>query len=147
GQFTNQIGIHAFWETRLPEMFSAQYDLFIGPAEYVTDPLQRSWDIVKESHALVDSVLSIEKNLSLRLHESDRKTYLTRNGQLIFTYSDNYAAVYHEALNGMVERRLRSAIHQVASFWYSAWVDAGQPKLTLSLPGSIMVEEPAPVPG
>src|SRR5690606_17516075 len=107
----------------------------------------RSWDIVKESHALVDSVLSIEKNLSVRLHESDRKTYLTRNGQLIFTYSDKYAAAYHEALNGMVERRLRSSIHEVASFWYSAWIDAGQPKLTASLPGSILVEEPTPVPG
>ncbi len=142
GQLSNQIGIHAFWETRLPEMFSAQYDLFIGPAVYIGDPLQESWDIVKESHALVDSVLAVEKDLSTRFKESEQKTYLTRNNQLIFTYSDQYATAYHQALNGMVERRLRSSIAEVASFWYSAWIDAGQPKLTVSKPGNIVVEEP-----
>ena len=30
----------------------------------------------------------------------------------------------------MVERRMRSSIYAVASFWYTAWVDAGQPDLT-----------------
>ena len=30
----------------------------------------------------------------------------------------------------MVERRMRMAIYAVASFWYTAWVNAGQPDLT-----------------
>jgi hypothetical protein len=30
----------------------------------------------------------------------------------------------------MIERRMRSSIYSVASFWYTAWVDAGQPDLT-----------------
>jgi hypothetical protein len=29
----------------------------------------------------------------------------------------------------MVERRMRMAIFAVASFWYTAWVNAGQPDL------------------
>ena len=29
----------------------------------------------------------------------------------------------------MVERRMRLAIVSVASFWYTAWVNAGQPDL------------------
>jgi hypothetical protein len=29
----------------------------------------------------------------------------------------------------MVERRMRQAIFAVASFWYTAWVNAGQPDL------------------
>ena len=32
-------------------------------------------------------------------------------------------------LSGMVERRMIAAITEVASFWYTAWVDAGQPQL------------------
>ena len=32
-------------------------------------------------------------------------------------------------LNGMVERRMRQSIHTIASFWYTAWVHAGQPDL------------------
>ncbi len=130
GQFSNQIGIHAFWETRLPEMFSNDYNYFIKKAEYIEDPLATAWKIVKESNALVDSVLLIEKELSLNFKASERKAYVERNNQLIFTYSDMYATQYHNALNGMVERRLRASIFQVASFWYSAWVDAGQPILS-----------------
>jgi hypothetical protein len=30
----------------------------------------------------------------------------------------------------MVERRMRQAIFTVASFWYTAWVNAGQPDLS-----------------
>src|SRR5690606_9544526 len=142
GQQTNQVGIHAFWETRLPEMFIPQYDLFIGPAIYIHDPLEQGWEIVKESHALVDSVLNIEKSLSVQFKETERKTYLTRNNQLVLSYSDKYANAYHGALNGMVERRLKASILQVASYWYSAWIDAGQPRLTDFSPQSMTAEEP-----
>lgn len=127
GQFTNQVGIHAFWETRLPEMFSSEYNLFIGPAMYIREPLETAWAIVKESNARVDSVLHIEKHLSKNFKDSEQKTYITRNNQLVLTYSDNYATAYHHALNGMVERRFRASILHVASYWYSAWIDAGQP--------------------
>jgi hypothetical protein len=33
-------------------------------------------------------------------------------------------------LNGMVERRMRQSIFSIASFWYTAWVNAGQPDLS-----------------
>jgi hypothetical protein len=33
-------------------------------------------------------------------------------------------------MKGMVERRMRQSIYAVASFWYTAWVNAGQPNLT-----------------
>ena len=33
-------------------------------------------------------------------------------------------------MNGMVERRLRTAILAVGSIWYTCWVDAGQPDLS-----------------
>jgi hypothetical protein len=32
----------------------------------------------------------------------------------------------------MVERRMRAAIICVASFWYTAWVNAGQPNFDLN---------------
>ena len=31
----------------------------------------------------------------------------------------------------MVERRMRAAIKMIGDFWYTAWVDAGQPDLNL----------------
>ncbi|WP_140938942.1 zinc dependent phospholipase C family protein [Sphingobacterium lumbrici] len=141
GQFSDQIGIHAFWETRLPEMFAHEYDYFVGAATYINDPLQLGWQIIKESNALVDSVLHIEKELSNTIKKADQKSYITRNNQLTLNYSDTYATSYHRALNGMVERRFRSSIYYVGSLLYSAWIDAGQPNLVREAGSTEPVED------
>ena len=44
-------------------------------------------------------------------------------------YSFESILDYNDMLNGMVERRMKRAVFATASFWYSAWVDAGQPDL------------------
>ena len=44
-------------------------------------------------------------------------------------YSVAYSHAYQKMLKGMVERQMRASILSVGSFWYSAWVDAGQPDL------------------
>jgi hypothetical protein len=129
GQLTNQIGIHAFWESRLPEMFSSKYTFIKGQAHFINDPIATAWDIVKESNRLVDSVLMLEKQLNNSFSKYKKYAFIERNNILIRTYSDEYANAYHQLLNGMVEKRMTSAIQQVGAFWYSAWVEAGQPDL------------------
>src|SRR5206468_12597489 len=64
-----------------------------------------------------------------------------RNGKTAKDYSVAYAKAYNKALNGMVERRMRSAILEVGSFWYSAWVDAGQPDLNKLIPKPLSTVE------
>jgi hypothetical protein len=60
----------------------------------------------------------------------DRKyAFEERNGKVIKQYSSQFTMAYNEMLNGMVERRLRLSIASVAGFWYTAWVNAGQPDL------------------
>ena len=39
GQFTNQKGIHGFWESRIPELFYDEYDFITGKAKYIDYPL------------------------------------------------------------------------------------------------------------
>ena len=41
----------------------------------------------------------------------------------------------------MIERRMKQSIEAVASFWYTAWVDAGQPDLGALLPLHLSVRE------
>ena len=53
----------------------------------------------------------------------------TKNSEMIQQYSFEYIMDYKNVLNGMVERRMKRAVFATASFWYSAWVDAGQPDL------------------
>lgn len=129
GQMTNQVGIHAFWESRLPELFANDYDYFVGKAKYIDNPLNKAWDIVTNTYSLLDATLSIEKNLTKSFPADRKYTYNERNGRVIKEYSIPYSKAYHDALNGMVERQMRSSILDVGSFWYSAWVDAGQPDM------------------
>jgi len=130
GQMTNQIGIHGFWESRLPELFAAQYEMLIERAVYIRDPLAFIWERIDQSAAAADTVLSIEKHLSTAKHDQHIFSYEKRNGKYERIYAVDYAAQYHRALNGMVERRIRASTHAIASFWYTAWVDAGQPNLS-----------------
>jgi len=129
GQRTGQTGIHAFWESRLPELFAHRYDFLVGRARYIESVIDTIWRIVKDSHALVDSVLSLEAQLNASFPPDRKYGFIERNGQLVRTYSDEYAAAYHEMLNGMVENRMRAAVEVIGNCWYSAWVDAGQPDL------------------
>ena len=130
GQLTGQLGIHAFWESRLPELFADErYDYFVGPAEYIEDPTDYYWNIVLESHRLVDSVLTTEKRLSERFPADRQLCYEERLGRQVRTQCTEYARAWSEAMDGMVEERFRAAIRSVGSVWYSCWVDAGQPDL------------------
>ena len=41
----------------------------------------------------------------------------------------------------MVERQMRSSILAIGSFWYSAWVDGGQPNMRKLIKIEITAEE------
>lgn len=130
GQLTNQLGIHAFWESRLPELFAdREFDFFVGKAEYIDNPRDFFWNLVLDSHLLLDSVLLIEKELSRGFPQDRQFCYEERLDVLIRTQCREYAAAYHNRLNGQVEKRMRDAVHAIGSAWFTAWVDAGQPNL------------------
>ncbi|MEL7021713.1 MAG: hypothetical protein AAGK47_08895, partial [Bacteroidota bacterium] len=130
GQLTNQVGIHAFWESRLPELFAdEEYDYFVGKANYIEDPNAYYWQVVQDSHSYLDSVLLIEQDLR-RIFPSDQQfCYEERLGRTIRTQCTAFAKAYHERLDGQVEARYRAAILSVGDAWYSAWIRAGQPDL------------------
>lgn len=131
GQYTNQHGIHGFWESRVPELLAeSEFDFWIGKADYISNPLKFIWDRVLESASAADTVLQFEKTLSDQFPPDKKFAFEYRNGVILRQYSSSYTRAYNERLNGMVERRMRQSIYAVASFWYSAWVDAGQPNLT-----------------
>lgn len=44
-------------------------------------------------------------------------------------YSQAFSRDYHQMLAGQVERQMRLSISLTASYWYTCWVDAGQPDL------------------
>jgi hypothetical protein len=142
GQYTNQKGIHAFWESQLPELFGYNYDFHVDDAKYITDVTTETWNIIKHSHQLADTLLLVERNLKdsfpkEKIYNTDDKGNIIKNefGQAQHSYA--YAEGYNKALNGMVERQMRNAIQDVSNFWYTAWVNAGKPDLNDLDPSSL----------
>lgn len=129
GQLTNQTGLHALWESRLPELFSNHYNYYVGRARYIENPLAEAFKICRSSFKSVDTVLRFERILNKSFAADKKYTVEQRGKRQVNDYSVAYATAYHKMLKGMVERRMRSAILAVGSYWYSAWVDAGQPNL------------------
>ena len=129
GQMTNQHGIHGLWESRLPELFGINYDFFQGRCKYIEKIQPFIWNTVKQSYAALDSVLAFEKELTETFGADKKYSFEIRGSTTVQVYSFEFSEQFHLKLNGQVERRLQAAIIDLASIWYSAWVDAGMPIL------------------
>lgn len=133
GQLTHQKGVHALWESALPQMFGDVYHFKTEPAKYIVDIPAETWRIVAQSHGLVDTLLAIEKKIRNSFPVENRYKK-DSNGQTVLFYnspvfSDEYSQQFHAALGGMVEQQLRLSINEVASYWYTAWMNGGSPDL------------------
>lgn len=134
GLLTDQKGIHGFWESQLPEIFGNGYNFSVPAATYISDIKDQTWSIVKHSHNLADSLLTIERNLKAsfpkdKIYKTDSSGAIFKNtfGQPVHTFE--YAQAFHTAMQGMVQNQMRNAIKDIADFWYTAWVNAGKPDL------------------
>jgi hypothetical protein len=135
GQLTNQKGIHALWESRLPEIFGKDYNYHTADAKYIEDVNKEIWNIIFSSHKLKDTLLFIDAELRKKTPEdklfktdASGKIIKSKYGQSIF--SEEYEKQFHAALNGMVEKQMKASVLAVANFWYTAWVNAGKPDLS-----------------
>jgi len=141
GQLTGQYGIHAFWESRVPELLSDDFDFFVGKASYLEKPQLTAWDAVIVAHMALDSVLNYEKVLSERFDADKKYSYEERGGISTRVYSRAFTMAYNDMLSGQIERQMRRSVKMIAGFWYTAWIDAGQPDLNSLLKNPIDIPE------
>jgi hypothetical protein len=135
GQLTGQKGIHAFWESLLPELFGKNY-IFKGTKPiYISNIRQHIRNLIGQTHLLRDSVLLTEKETRNafgpeRIFKKDSAGMDLKNrfGSPIF--SDTYAECWHKRMHGLVEQQMMLALNELACFWYTAWINAGKPDLT-----------------
>lgn len=130
GQLTGQKGIHGFWESRIPELRGDEYDYLVGKAQYIENIQEEIWQIVHASFGQKDSVLLFEANLNEEYAADAKYGYEKRGKRSVKVYSREYSLAYERMLDGMIERNMRAAIKSVSNFWFTAWVLAGQPKLS-----------------
>ena len=106
-----------------------EWDFFIGKAGYIKNPGDFIWKRVLESARASDSVLSIERELTNKFPSDQKYSFEDRKGITVRQYSTAFSIAFNNRMDGMIERRMRQSIYAIASFWYTAWVNAGQPDL------------------
>jgi hypothetical protein len=130
GKTYEQKGIHAFWETRIPELEADNYQYFLGRARYIDNPCEYFWRIIRESHEAIDTIFRIDSILTSYYPEDKKYIHQERASILCKQFSKEYSEEFEKLSGKMVERRIKTAIMAVSSAWFTCWVNAGQPDLS-----------------
>lgn len=131
GAASGQNGIHALWETQLPETYMDEYNL-LGPdlpISWSPHCVDSIWDVIIESHRCLDLVFNAEKETMEEIGETNAFSYTIRGKARQKMRSEAFISCYHGKLNGQVEQRMTRSIQACSIYWYAAWVQAGQPQL------------------
>ena len=133
GQLTNQKGVHALWETQIPELMGSNYNFKTEAAKYIADIPVETWNIIAHTHSLVDTLLAFEKQTRKSFKKENMYKKDVSGKNILFynqpVFSDEYTRQFNDAMNRMVENQLRLSIADVASYWYTAWVNGGSPDI------------------
>lgn len=130
GQLTNQKGLHALWETTIPQLNLNIYNLHSKhKATYIANKADVVWTALRRAHALLPEMFMKEKEVAENFPDTFKYVEKLYHGKKTKMYSDTFAKQYAAALTTIINDQLNYCSDMVADFWYSAWVDAGKPKL------------------
>jgi hypothetical protein len=104
------------------EEFASQIKIKVDQAQIIADPLSFIFEVALNSYQFVDDILTADTK-SKKL----QKTYRRRTD-----YDKEYYAALYAEVGGLAEKQISSAASAIASFWYSAWNEAGKPPLPLN---------------
>lgn len=130
GQLTNQRGLHALWETVVPELELANYELNDkGKARYIRNKPEAIWAGVGSGFNLLKGVFEEEKAATALFTDATKYRIQIRNGREVKYYTSAFALEYSKRLGPTINEQLKRSARLVADFWFTAWVDAGRPDL------------------
>ncbi|MBV9961817.1 MAG: hypothetical protein JO072_06175 [Parafilimonas sp.] len=131
GQLTDQKGLHALWESTIPELELSNYNLLSKhKTTYVKNKEEVVWTALRRAHALLPEMFMKEQEVAENFPDSSKYISKMYYGKMTKVYSNEFAKQYATALSSTINDQLNYCSDMVADFWYSAWVDAGKPKLT-----------------
>jgi len=131
GQLTGQRGLHALWESVIPELELEQYKLYNHhKAKYLDHPEIEIWNAIRHAHGLLNDVFQKEREVSKQFTDSTRYRVQIRNGRETKYYTPAFAKAYSASLRPTINDQLLSSSDLMSDFWYTSWVDAGRPDLT-----------------
>ena len=128
GQLTGQKGMHVLWESLVPEDQLPTYVLNqVEGVNYIAKPQDFIFQILLESHAMLPTMFQAEKEVRASLGESGSFEMVEKYGRQQRYYTKAFIQAYGAKVGVSVQKRMLLASSRVASFWFSAWKDAGSP--------------------
>jgi hypothetical protein len=113
GQLTQETGL----ATRFSIDLVARYKNFIvfhsATAAKIADPTEYAFGMVLEANTWVDRVL-LEDNQAL---------------DDLPSYNVDYFDRFYTGVGSVISQELSGAAHDIGSYWYTAWMNAGEPPL------------------
>ncbi|MFM7748575.1 MAG: hypothetical protein ACKO7X_11740, partial [Bacteroidota bacterium] len=114
-------------ESRIPEYFIDQMLLPFQRPRWIPDVRLSIWDIIRESSAPLASVFACERRCRNTVPIPWQFSPIQQGSRLARKESKEFVQCYDQCLGGLMGQRLSASIHNVASWWWSAWIEAGQP--------------------
>jgi len=114
GYLTGNGGIHSRYESTMLNKFSAQVSISKDSVHYISDVYGFAFDYIITSNALVDSILHADNFAKAQSGWSGSGTAPAQ-----------YYDVMWQQLSEMTKTQIQSASVNLASLWYTAWVNAG----------------------
>jgi hypothetical protein len=130
GQNTNQRGIHALWESTVPQLVLAEYNLGTKhKAAYLTNPAESIWKAIQHAHTLLPEIWQQEREATKAFTDTTKYRLQKLYGKEVKGYTTAFAKAYNQRVGGMINDQLIRSSNLIADFWYTAWVDGGKPQL------------------
>lgn len=119
GAQTGNPGVHFRFEIELLERFLPEWRplpprLLEQPSHKIDSPNRHAFTFLIRSFALADSIN--QWDISCKSPGLD--------------YDSTYYHCYKQKAGAVLAKQLSAAASEVAAYWFSAWTEAGQPKLT-----------------
>lgn len=125
GQLTGQRGIHFRFEDDLLNIYLDRIRFTPASPSHLGPVLEALYAVALDSFVWVDNILVADQKAVTAL-DIDRSQYIsTRENRKL--YPEAYYARMFEELKPLLERRLNAAAHSLASLWWMAWKQAGEP--------------------
>ena len=113
GQLTGQAGLGMRFGNELVERYSHFFMFRPDNAVRVSDPTEHAFQMALEAHTWVDQIILAD------LLALDN----------LPGYTDAYYDAFYSRVGSTAMKEISEAAHDVGSYWYTAWVNAGRPEL------------------
>lgn len=113
GKLSDQGGVRERFDSGLVNRYQQFFFVKPNEAAFISDPTDHAFEMALSAHSWLENVLL-----------ADRRSYAEANA-----YNDAYYDRFYSQAGAVLVRQLSDAATDVGSYWMTAWINAGRPRL------------------